>query len=352
MPAKGCTAASSSVAGASGKRPDLFGVVEVVVPDRVAPGRVGPDERGMDEERLVTVLLQPPRHGLAHVPRLGELRRETCRRPRGAVIFGPGESLDRLVERVGIARHVEAEVGQPLSPTRAALLPGVVEHGAEAGKDTFVGREPRVTRRHRPRVGRRVRVPEEDGVIAQLPGQERDIGEAGIERGAVLYRTIAMLVRAGVQAGAGGSARCGIGPVVGEQHSSSGQGIQCRRLEDRMAESGQTVPPPLVNRDEQHVAAWAHASLLPISTPRGNTPRSQEIRRGAAARQRSGKPTTRPTVSATPPAPASGVPASGVPALGAPTSGPSSSDMSSSGLSAAACDIATSCATGSPSSAC
>ena len=140
---------------------------------------------------------------------------------------------------------------QPAAPGRAALLPGILDQRPEAGQDALVVRQPRVAGRHRTRIDRGVGVPEEHRVVPELAGQEGDVREAGVERGAVEDRAVAVLVRPRVQARPRRPAGCGVGPVVGEEHASGGQRVQGRRLHDGVAEGREAVAPPLVQRDEQ-----------------------------------------------------------------------------------------------------
>ena len=108
--------------GTPGEAADLIGVVEIVVPEGIAPGRMRADERSVDEERVVAVLFYPVRHGLAHKGGLGQLRREPSRGPGRAVVVGPREVGDRLVERMGIGRDVKPLGRQPGTPGRASLF--------------------------------------------------------------------------------------------------------------------------------------------------------------------------------------------------------------------------------------
>ena len=156
---------------AAGERPDRLGLVEVVVAERVPAGRVGTDERGVDEEGLVTVALEPLDHGLAHERRLGELDGEPRRSPgRPVVPRRRGNPSIGSYSSCGIGRDVDALRGEPAPPGRAALLPGVLDQGAETRQDALVAEQPRVARRHRPRIDRGVGVPEEHGVVARLRG--------------------------------------------------------------------------------------------------------------------------------------------------------------------------------------
>ena len=244
------------------ERPDRLGRVQVVVADGVAPRRVGPDERGVDEERRVAVALQPGDELLAQERRLRELDGEARRSPGRPVLVGAGETLDGPVQVVRVGGDVDAMGREPTAPGRAPLLPGILDEGPEARQDALVVRQPRVARRHRARIDRGVGVAEEDRVVSALPRQQRHVREAGVERRAVEDRAVPVLVRARVQAGPRGPARRGVRPVIGEEHAPGGQRVERRRLHHRVAQGREAVAPPLVERDEQHVAWRRHAATL------------------------------------------------------------------------------------------
>ena len=248
--------------GAPGERSDLLGVVEIVVADRVAPGRMGADEGRVDEERLIPVRLQPPGHGLADEPGLREVRGEAGRCPCRPVVGCSREVRNGLIEHVRVRRNIEALGGQPCAPRRTSLLPRVFDHGPEPGEDALVREQAGVTRRDRARIDGGIGVPEEDGVVTQVTGQARHIGEAGVEWGAVEHRAVAVLVGAGVQAGPGGTAGRRVGPVIGEENAAPGQGIEGGRAHDGVAECREAVSSPLVDRDEQDVTGRRHAITL------------------------------------------------------------------------------------------
>jgi hypothetical protein len=71
-----------------------------------------------------------------------------------------------------------------------------------------------------------------------------------------------VLVRTCVEAGPRRSARRCVGPMVGEQDTPAGQGVQGGRLDDRMAERRKAVPAPLVEGDEEDVTGGWHATTL------------------------------------------------------------------------------------------
>ena len=57
-----------------------------------------------------------------------------------------------------------------------------------------------------------------------------------------------------IEAGAGRPARRGVRPVVGEERAGGGQPVERGRLDDRVVQRGEAVPPPLVDGDEEDVA--------------------------------------------------------------------------------------------------
>ena len=247
--------------------------------------RVRPDERGMDEERAISVPLQPFHDRLADEHRLGELGRELRRSPSRPVGVRTRIPLQRLVQVVRIGGDVDAVRGEPAPPGWTALLPGVQDHRIEPRQNTFVGEEPGIASRDRPRVDRGVGVTEEHGVVPHGSGDQRDVGEAGVERGAVEQRPVLVLVRPRVQAGSRWAAGRGIGPMVGEQHASPGQCVECWGLEKPDGPWLTGISTPLVERDEQDVAFGRHAATLADPDRRGSATAEG---RAPASRARSG----------------------------------------------------------------
>ena len=201
----------------------------------------------------------------AHETRLGEFHREDGPAPRSNRAHQLREPLYRLVQIVGVRRDVETLRSEPPSPGWTPLLPGIFDQGAKSRQDPLVAEQPRVARRDRARIDRGVGVPEEHRVITRRSGQQRHVGEPGVQRGPVEDGTIAVLVRARVEAGPRRSARSGIGPVIREEDAAARQGVERGRLDDRMTEGGQAVAAPLVERDEEDVAWWRHSTLLPMA---------------------------------------------------------------------------------------
>ncbi len=258
--------------GAADEWSDGLSRVEVVVADRVPARRMRADEGGMDEEGRIGVLLQPLHHGPAYETRLGEFGRKARRSPGRTVSVRPRESLYRLVQIVGVGRDIEPLPSEPPPPRRAPLLPRVFDHGAESGQHALVAEQPRVAGRHGTRIDRGVGVPEQHRVVAHRTSQERHVREPGVQRRAIEYRPIAVLVRARVEAGSRRSARRRVGPVVCEQDAPAGQRVQGGSLEDRMAERRKAVPAPLVESDEENVAGRRHATTLAeVACPRART---------------------------------------------------------------------------------
>ena len=233
----------------------------------------------MHEERRLAVLLQPLDHRLTHEARLGELDGKARRRPGRAVVIRAREPLHRPVQIVRIGRDIEPLRGEPTPPGRASLFPGILNQRTKPGQHALVAEQPRIPGRHRARVDRGVRVPEEHRVVARLAGQQRHVGEAGVQRRPVENGAIAVLVGARVEAGPRWSARCRVGPVVGEQDPAAGQGVEVRRLDHRMAECRQAVPTPLIERDEEDVARRRHATTLADAGHRRTRPAERKARR-------------------------------------------------------------------------
>ncbi len=165
--------------------------------------------------------------------------------------------------------------GQPATPRRTALLPGVLDQHPETGKDPLVAVQPRVAGWDGAGIDRRVGVPEEHRVVADGAGQERDIGEAGVQGRSVQDRAVSVLVRARVEAGPRGTAGSGIGPVVRKEDASGGQRVQRRGLQHGVAEGRQTVTAPLVQSDKEDVAWRGHDATV---ADRGTASRSRASR--------------------------------------------------------------------------
>ncbi len=194
-------AASSSRRSHPANGPTASAGYAVVVPERVAARRMRTDERGVDEEGLVTVPIEPVEELGADEGGLRELGREASWRPRRAVRIGPREPVHRLVEVVGVRGHVHPTRGEPTAPGRTALLPRVHDQGTEAGKNAFVGVQPRIAGGHRAWVDRRVGIPEEHRVVAEFPCHQRHVRETRVEGRPVQDRAVSVQVRAGVEAG-------------------------------------------------------------------------------------------------------------------------------------------------------
>ena len=276
--ASGWMAASSPGVGHPAKGPTASARVQIVVADRVPSRRVGPDEGGMDEERPVAVPLQPVDDLLAQERRLRQLDREARGGPGRPVRVCAGEPLNGLVEIVGVGGDVDALCGEPAAPRRAPLLPGVLDQDPESRQDPLVAEEPRVTGRHRARIDRGVRVPEEDRVVPQLPRHQRHVREARVQRGPVEDGTVPVLIGTRVETRPRRAAGRRVGPVVREEHAPCCQCVENRRLHHRMAEGRKAVTAPLVECDEQHAAGRRHAATL--ADQRGLEPRRPTGRRG------------------------------------------------------------------------
>ena len=115
-----------------------------------------------------------------------------------------------------------------------------------------------------------------------------DVGEAGVERGAVEQRPVLMLVRPRVQAGSRRTAGRGIGPMVGEQHTSPGQCVECRGLEKRWPTADRPSPRHWSSVMNRTLRSGGTLPLLPIPTaPLGDREASsgEPARSGGAHRR-------------------------------------------------------------------
>ncbi len=237
------------------ERGEVVRVVAVVVAERIAPRRVRADEGGVEEEGLVAVAVEPFEDGSDHECGLRQLGWEPGGRPRRTVALGAGKPFDRSVEIVRLGGHVDPPVGEPATPLAAAGLERIVDHRAEPGQDLLVGAEPGVVVGERAGVEAGVGVSEEHRVVAGPAGEPCDVGEPSVERCSVEQRAVVVQVGARIQTGARGTARSGIGPVIGEPRPLGRQPVERRRLHDRMAARRQAVAAPLVDGDEEDIAA-------------------------------------------------------------------------------------------------
>ena len=138
----------------------------------------------------------------------------------------PGNPSIGPYRSCGLAGTSKPCPAEPPSPGRAPLLPGILDQRTKSRQHALVAEQPRVAGRHSARVDRGVRVPEEHRVVARFSGQQRHVGEAGVQRGPVENGAVAVLVRARVQARPRWSARCCVGPVVGEEDAPAGQRVE------------------------------------------------------------------------------------------------------------------------------
>ena len=204
---------------------------------------------------------------LDHEGRLGVLGGEAGGRPAGPVLGGPGEVGDGAVEVVRIVGYVDALPAQPAAPRLRLVDLGIVDDRVEAGEHAFVVEEAGIVGRDRAGIDARVGVPEQGRRVAGLASEERDVGEAGVERCAVEDRTVILRVHAGVERRPARPARRGVRPVVREQHALVDQRVECRGLDHRVADARQGVAAPLVDGDEQDVADGSHDGDT-VSLPR------------------------------------------------------------------------------------
>ena len=182
---------------------------------------------------------------------------------------GAGIARPRVVQAARVGGDVDPALIEPARPRRLVVV-GQTDDLTKSRQHPLVAPQPRVVGiGDRPRIDGGVGVTEQDRVIAGRPGFERDIGEPGVERRAVLHRTMVLEVHAGVQRSPARPARRSDGPVTGERHAAGGQRVERRRLHDRVPERAHTVTPPLIDRDEEDVAGHGRGRLCAgLSRPR------------------------------------------------------------------------------------
>ena len=161
-----------------------------------------------------------------------------------------GLVVDGLVELAYVVGDLVAAAAQPLAPRPEVLRE--VDDGAEAGEDALVGPQAGVGGVEHAGIGAGVGVPEEHRVVSERSCLEGDVGEPGVERGAVERRAVVAEVLPREQRGPAGTARRGLRVVVAEQHALAGETVEVRRPHRRLAEHGEAPAPPLVERHQQH----------------------------------------------------------------------------------------------------
>ena len=130
-----------------------------------------------------------------------------------------------------------------------------------------------------PGVDARVGVAEERRLVAQLPGDEGDVGVAGVERRAVEHRPVVHQVHAGVERRPARAARRGLGEMAAERDAAGRESIEVRGAHDRVARAAEAVAAPLVDGHEQHVQVGGAAAVTgaTLMGPRWNPdPRPRE----------------------------------------------------------------------------
>ncbi len=234
----------------------------------VAIGRMRADETQVREPPVVVrVGVQPVSERFDDHDRLGMFRGEPGRCPGGSVIVGAWIIGPGQVEILGIRRHVDALSRQPFGPARGTGRFRVEQLRVETGEHFFIGRQARVVGGQGAGVEGGVGVAEQGRCVAGLAGFTGRVGETIVQRGAVEHRTVVLGVHARVQRGPARPARRDVRPVVGEAHTTGGESIERRRAYDRVTGRRETVPPPLVDGDEQHVAAPRGDLVQPGNRP-------------------------------------------------------------------------------------
>src|SRR5579859_1949562 len=118
----------------------------------------------------------------------------------------------------GVRGNIEALLAQPIDPWRL-LARWQIEDRIESGKDSFVARQPGITRTFgSARIDPLVGVAEERRSVACAARCQRDIVETRIKRCAIRDYAIVELIGPRVEAGATGSARRGLAVVPREMH--------------------------------------------------------------------------------------------------------------------------------------
>lgn len=103
------------------------------------------------------------------------------------------------------------------------------------------------------RVGGLIGVAEQHGVVTGAAGEQRDVVEAAVERGAVGDHPVVHLIHARVQTRAAWRAWRALAVVVGKSHASVSEAIEVRRLHQFMASNRKAVCSKLVERYEQDI---------------------------------------------------------------------------------------------------
>ena len=235
---------------------DRFGyrrrIHHVVVRLRNHERGVRPVDRGVYEPGPA-IALQPFQlvdHLAYQEGRLGLVGGERWGRPTGPPPCRCGHVGPRAQEPVRV-RDVVPPLLQPPVPD-GAVFPDVQDE-PETGQGALVVLQAWVVVGDRPRVHGRVRVAEQQRVVAGGTGLQCHVREPGVQRRAVLDRPVDVLVGARQEAGPTRPARGGLGVVGCEPDALGGQAVQVGGLHHRMSRSPEAVASPLVEGDEQDV---------------------------------------------------------------------------------------------------
>jgi hypothetical protein len=187
---------------------------------------------------------------------------EDCDRQVADVRIDTGDRASPQLVEGGDRLSIETPGGVDVP----AVLGRVV--GASAVANPFVRGERRIVAIDRPGADAGIGAPEEDRVVAGSADEPRHVGEPGVERGAVVERSVVLEVRAGMEAGTRGSARSRIGPVVGEAGTRRRRSVQGWRLQYRVAGRRQATASPLVDGDEEDVRVHCGTVVSPARRAR------------------------------------------------------------------------------------
>ena len=168
--------------------------------------------------------------------------------------MGAGGSTDRAA--VGRRAGGRQRVGNIVEPVSGLLQvreprPRVLrqqQFGREAGHHAFVAVQRGISRIAATRVRRAVGVAEQSRVVAGAARLQCDRGDFSGQRRAVPQHLRVVLVEAGQQRGASGTARCGLREMIVKQRAVPGQTVEIGCADVRIARRPQRVGAPLVER--------------------------------------------------------------------------------------------------------
>ena len=186
----------------------------------------------------------------------------------------PGGAASRWNGHIGPRPQEAVTVRDIVTPVLQPPVPGLpvlweVQRHPESGKGSLVVLEARIVVGNGARVHRGIRMAEQHRVVPGCTGLQGHVGEAGVQRRAVLDRPVDVLVGTGQQAGPAGATGGSLGVVRGEPDALGGEAVQVRSLHHRMSGRAETVAAPLVEGDEQDVRT-THAYTSRARAPSGH----------------------------------------------------------------------------------